>query len=1130
MEEIEIYEHVTATAYQNDDLEQLVDKNDIPIFKLMTSEENDVQENDGDLLLREVTFLGQDLAKLPRLVIIPHVTNSFSYTKKIKMDTSIIPVKKNKEIDAENKNVILQFRNGIIIKNNGHFLAVSDVDQFNSLHKVSILSPIPGRHNMTIMPQFPSAPLYYDPYVLMTYGIDIDETWEHILGDLKMVYRFIKLYTRDTIGRGIMDTDMNITVVPVSHNLSSTYNLDQEFISLAKILFNLNVPEKIALFDAPVKAIVMQKLISDNLINTLPLLFVPEAKDLLEQIKYKNKKSNKEETKIDIKSVLSIDIADRYFGLSPAELNDSQKKFLNAKIAEYDRNIQEAISESNVNCDHKKIVKEIDNGRGKLSKLEPFLIKNAINDSISGKADHMFTCQVCQTKNIICPHSILKKHLLDSGKSILPHYLIPISGTYGLLYCQVCTAVYDTPIFNNDDIDENEQEYDPALLQKINNVYFIIFRQLKIIDIIDPKLLHSDIIQTVYMPIYNIESSRHVVKSNVIVESMSRLDIIIAIYISAAFLLYNLNLQFSQEIKGSKIAAYILQFSNLISASFSSAMSNITGMTNAKVTESIIETYKSLSKKNVPSARTTEVPVTDYRTMLQYDPFFKIFLGPYELDGPYAYRELIFQVLPKGKPKDPLNLYSPLFTGKEGPIINYFMSFFKDQEFYIDPDLRKKFPEIENAEGIHNVLPLARQSISQKVPIIYSPNVPYDIRFSYDSEGNPHKWNSIFIMSNQKEFTFKEGPMVNTGGHVMPIIDQKCPVCQINYSEIAKTFKIETVRSVVYSIQDRTFFYATYKHLCPKGGRHEFENDICKKCGLHKSYIADLNVSYYDTYKKIFWAMLKDRDSRLIEETIIPTYMESPIILPVVSAALKVPWSYDISKTLVLAEKIKLGSTMARSLGAKIGKTESAISDNQFIPKEPRYNHDPRIQRIFEYIMMVLKYYGLLLNAKKNILSPNTIELIKSLKLPETVPVASTSIPNIDTILLSSIGIKKEVENAFAVFNQFLNEWGHWNHISDIANRYTEILCQVLYGIWSFNEKITEHFVTFIIETIKTIENRDLLAGHFSTMTVIGTGLYSQGIDVDEEVSEVIVEEENAFDTEDREEDVELHIGKELGW
>lgn len=103
----------------------------------------------------------------------------------------------------------------------------------------------------------------------------------------------------------------------------------------------------------------------------------------------------------------------------------------------------------------------------------------------------------------------------------------------------------------------------------------------------------------------------------------------------------------------------------------------------------------------------------------------------------------------------------------------------------------------------------------------------------------------------------------------LKLVDRYNSQCNEYYSNIDNNNndKINnTISNNIRKIDLIKSFYHYYNFKCPVDERHIFENNICKKCKIHKSYIIEKNETYFNKFKNKFYEDLEKRNNKIIKQ------------------------------------------------------------------------------------------------------------------------------------------------------------------------------------------------------------------------------------------------------------------------
>jgi len=152
----------------------------------------------------------------------------------------------------------------------------------------------------------------------------------------------------------------------------------------------------------------------------------------------------------------------------------------------------------------------------------------------------------------------------------------------------------------------------------------------------------------------------------------------------------------------------------------------------------------------------------------------------------------------------------------------------------------------------------------------------------YDENGFLHNYKIYIYKSKKDDKTIeihiddiknwikkKEYNKLNELNKNFTNIDKKCIICNKLRSSKGEEFNIQNILKNKLEISS---FYAYFENRCPKGRLHEFEKEICKKCGLSrndfKKKYHTIKDEYYIKYKEEYNKLRLIGEKLIVEEYI----------------------------------------------------------------------------------------------------------------------------------------------------------------------------------------------------------------------------------------------------------------------
>ena len=247
-----------------------------------------------------------------------------------------------------------------------------------------------------------------------------------------------------------------------------------------------------------------------------------------------------------------------------------------------------------------------------------------------------------------------------------------------------------------------------------------------------------------------------------------------------------------------------------------------------------------------------------------------------------------------------------------------------------------------------------------------------DIKISelYDENGRKHKWD-IYCYEDE-ELTIKE--LLKKDSWSDPLLDVKCSICNIRQSN-TKTLdcnKIEKALKASYTIDTFFIFYQT---RCPEENLHNFENNICTKCGIKYTFMTNKDENSRQYYNK-YYDNFKKATSEIYQRDNISELNKEPPLIKKVKIDKSIDFSYvdKLSKLFNIEINIieEIGCTQLRNFqdikdGIKKNKPPISLTEINNANAEMRYL----------FIM-----YSLLLNAETTV-DTDILHILESVNVPK---------------------------------------------------------------------------------------------------------------------------------------------------
>lgn len=245
---------------------------------------------------------------------------------------------------------------------------------------------------------------------------------------------------------------------------------------------------------------------------------------------------------------------------------------------------------------------------------------------------------------------------------------------------------------------------------------------------------------------------------------------------------------------------------------------------------------------------------------------------------------------------------------------------------------------------------------------------------AYDENGNKRKWNEFVYSSGVK----KVGSIPD-GMKPLSIKDKKSGNNYLSKISVNGNNKIRDGLEFNDLINN---FYIYYQFRCPNGSIHQFSKNSCKKCGVLSEDLENRNIGYFNKYKNIY---LKRKS------------------LSTIKSDFKIPQLNNIKKVNKFNEEGYNNITFVGQVAKTFGQSENVllnlglmekvdIKDLTQIKVNP-YNEktdgdtiyytmnqsrdEVRINKLKQYINMLLIYYELVLSFNVDLMVPAHAEIMK---------------------------------------------------------------------------------------------------------------------------------------------------------
>jgi len=235
--------------------------------------------------------------------------------------------------------------------------------------------------------------------------------------------------------------------------------------------------------------------------------------------------------------------------------------------------------------------------------------------------------------------------------------------------------------------------------------------------------------------------------------------------------------------------------------------------------------------------------------------------------------------------------------------------------------------------------------------------IPVSLGILYDENGNKHIWNK-FIYKNGSELTKSEiNKIIQEKQITDTYIDKRCSICGILESSVNELSN-EKIIKVLKTKENIKNFFKFYENRCPEGGLHEFENNICKKCGLSidnikkidsNIYTAEAKI-YYEKYKKLYYEEKSEK-----QET------EKIIKLPTISHDYTnefVTWQFNYNDVLELSKILKTNIHILSNLGSIEKIDYNDVLSGSYVPLEEDTINSIRIIKLDSYVREYIFEYN----------------------------------------------------------------------------------------------------------------------------------------------------------------------------
>jgi len=253
----------------------------------------------------------------------------------------------------------------------------------------------------------------------------------------------------------------------------------------------------------------------------------------------------------------------------------------------------------------------------------------------------------------------------------------------------------------------------------------------------------------------------------------------------------------------------------------------------------------------------------------------------------------------------------------------------------------------------------------------------HDLKISklYDEQGIKHKWD-IYCYEDE-ELTIAE--LLKKDSWSDPLLDIKCSICNIRKSN-TKTLDCNKIEKALKSSYTIDTFFIFYQTRCPEENLHNFENNICTKCGIQYSFITNKDENskkYYNKYYPLFKEITDEiRNRHHIEKL---EFLKKNEIAEKIK--IKIPKEIDFSYVAKLSKLFNIDINIIEEIGCTQLRSFQDIKDGKNKKNKPPISiteiNNANAEMRYLFVM-----YSLLLNAETNV-DPDILNVLESANVPK---------------------------------------------------------------------------------------------------------------------------------------------------
>jgi len=775
----------------------------------------------------------------------------------------------------------------------------------------------------------------------------------------------------------------------------------------------------------------------------------------------------------------------------------------------------------------------------------------------------MIKCNNCSF-DIMCPHvrDITEMDLQGKSQNDIKIKLNKYTATNSKFEtnCKICGEVisttenYDNVESTRDSISTMDEELKIFIWSEVASL----MRFLQFSTVVNTSKLITGIRDAIYPFIYELEKQILKSKTNTAEEIKAKKRLFISIYGFAYIIhiiLRSKSISFKNFIQKNKkniLVDYIRHSIETINMAKNVIIREISGISITTIQNKLIDAYKSITYKPIPSASIT----IDIIDILLIDPVFKYIFSMHQLNNyNISYNnskdvesiigfnlsksekvEDIFEnvKVPKvfdtapfdnlSKKEHDINIdKKEIQKIQKGYIARSFIEFFKkieenlhmkpiyvdlksyDVEMIVDfteefKSLRKAYNDARNNEEVLTEI----LSVYKMQNYTYATStgnrrfVPKDTKLGriFDENGKRHQWKFILDKGESREEYSKKDLVENMmkSKHIK-FNNKKCSICGILWSE-THTLSDKKIKETISYNHTINNFFKFYDYRCPKGGLHELKELKCKKCNIDKSLENKSNekLKYFQEFKEVY---KKEKEVSIAQPAeITEKKIEKDFTKEYEN------WSSNFNILLNLSTKLKINQRIIQALGAVEKQDYALVQNGVYTPQEASSRYDTRIFVIESHIKNLiidynrLKYFHKLTKSPlylSQLIDDSGFEKYKLSSLPEKLP------------------------DIYKDYGQRLKSFKKTKKPREIVAFCIEKFCEMCLIIYEDSNKETEklrkHFVEYFINKIIRSEELRSKPGQFNMSILYGKKTksdYDQNYDtVDEKDKYQQMSEEN---------------------